>query len=223
MAESDSGLKNSANVPFVDNESTDFFSQRKIPVDDPHHFYQKKLRVGRTPLPHYVYGNRRGSQYPVKKVQFQPKLFPYGQLFTVSRPYELRRDSGDSEYVLKDQGDVIYYSADTFPELIGLPPRYHHLFKFWSEDGFANYHPFKPTWHSLELLYGHRLNPEKHLLLHELKTREEKLRWLYMRCEEQVDHTPSVGYLELMLGHLLQELDRHILIAKAEKEKEDAA
>ena len=43
-----------------------------------------------------------------------------------------------------------------------------------------------------------------------------------MRCEEQVDHTPSVGYLEL-LGHLLQELDRHILIAKAEKEKEDAA
>ena len=88
MAESDSGVKNSANVPFVDNESTDFFSQRKIPVDDPNHFYHKKLRVGRTPLPHYVYGNRRGSQHPVKKVQFQSKLFPYGQLLTVSRPYE---------------------------------------------------------------------------------------------------------------------------------------
>ena len=57
MAESDSGVKNWANVHFVDNESTDFFSQRKIPVDDPHHFYQKKLRVGRTPQHHYVYSS----------------------------------------------------------------------------------------------------------------------------------------------------------------------
>ena len=110
------GVKNARTVPYVrlDEEESvhaDFFTQKKLPVDHPEHVYQQKLRV-ESPVDHHFhkspFGNRRGSQHPVKKVHFDPKLFPYGQLMRVTRPHYLRRDSGDSRLVLDNQGSVIY-------------------------------------------------------------------------------------------------------------------
>lgn len=68
------------------------------------------------------------------------------------------------------------------------------------------------------MLYGHRIRPKKFLLLHQLKSREEKLFWLYQRADIAIDGTPTEGYLERHFGHLIPELDRHIEIAKREKE-----
>ena len=165
--------------------------------------------------------SKRKSEQPVKKVRFDHKLFPYGQLIRVVKPYYLRSDSDNAKLELDYPGSVSYYHDESLLFLQKLSPIYHHLYKFWSEDGFANFHSLKPTWQSLDLLYGHRLKPEKFKLLHQLETRESKLRWMYLRSELIVDGYAPKHYLERHLGHLIPELDRHIDIAKQEKEQKE--
>ena len=180
-------------------------------------YYKNKAEAEKKP----VTSTKRKSEQPVKKVRFDHKFFPHGQVIRVVKPYNLRGDSRYARLELDYPGTVSYYHEANRPFLQKLPPVYHQLYKFWSDDGFANFHSLKPTWHSLALLYGHRLNPDKFKLLHQLETRESKLRWLYLRSELIVDGYAPKHYLERHLGHLIPELDRHIDIAKQEKEQKE--
>lgn len=211
MAES--GVKNACNVPYADVEGeekayADFFTQKKLHVVRPSHFEQRRSET---------IGNRRGNPHPVKKKKFHIKYFPHGQLLRVRRPHYLRRDSQASKSVLDNNLGIDYYEDQ---ELIDrLPAIYHQLFEFWIADGFAGYHTAKPTWRCLEWLYGHRIKPKKNKCLHELETRQEKLRFLYNRADIAIDGVVTDEYLERHFGHLIDELDAHIKIAREEKLK----